>query len=274
MTTSALLRTVGMLLASLALAVTSAQITTAEVQSSPTSAGSVSDLMIDRSGVDLLLSWNSDCGLGDTNGIYRGSLALGYSSIAMDTCDVAATQATIPEGAPDGEFFLVVPTWNFQEGSYGSLAAGDRAPAPGTCHPQGPLDECVACAVPCDEGETCVPNVGCIVDFNVQAENLLFTDDLVTGLWLFVAPEWLDSDDVSLEIEISGINAGFHEHGFQEILVSATQVIFIDQVDALVEMDWTTDLLTTHSPETYTVCIQPMVNGQAFGNNHCGDFER
>lgn len=110
--------------------------------STATAPGSVPDLTVDKSGTDLLLSWASDCGLGDTYGIYRGDLALGYGSLAMDTCDLATTQATIPMGTPDGEFFLVVPSWNAQEGSYGPSTAGDRTPAPGACHSQGPVDVC------------------------------------------------------------------------------------------------------------------------------------
>jgi len=110
--------------------------------STPTGPGSASDLAVGKSGADLLLSWGSDCGLGDAYGIYRGDLAMGYGSLAADSCDLATTQATIPMGVPDGEFFLVVPAWNAQEGSYGPAGAGDRASVPGACHLQGTVDQC------------------------------------------------------------------------------------------------------------------------------------
>jgi hypothetical protein len=110
--------------------------------SSSSSAGTVSNLTIDKSATDLQLSWNADCGAGDSYAIYRGDLALGYGSIAMDLCGVATNEATIAMGAPDAEFFLVVPVWSVQEGSYGESAAGERAPAPSACHPQGALDVC------------------------------------------------------------------------------------------------------------------------------------
>ena len=87
-----------------------------------------------------------------------------------------------------------------------------------------------------------------------------------------MAPEWLNSNDVSLAIEITGINAGFREHGSQVVLVSDTTVLVIDQGEAFVEVDWTTDTNLTHSPESYTACVQAMFNGQDFGVPNCGVF--
>jgi len=270
-----------MLLASLALVVTSASaqvyVNTSSIPDSgavenqlpPTSAGSVLGLGVDRSGANLLLSWNADCGLGDTYGIYRGDLALGYASIAADTCDVAVTQATIPVGTPDGEFFLVVPAWNGQEGFYGSSTPGDRLPATSSCYPQGPVDTCTACAALCDAGETCFPVAGCVVDFLVESDSIFFVSGLVSELWLFVAPEWMFTDDVSLAIDITGINGGFRLHGAQEDLVSSTQFIGGDQNISVISVAWTSDTNLTHSPETYTVCVQAMVDGQAFGDENC-----
>lgn len=110
--------------------------------SAATGPGAVSGLALGKSGADLVLSWAADCGLGDTYDVYRGDLSLGYGSLALETCGVAATQATVPTGTPAGEFFLVVPAWNAEEGSYGAATAGDRAPAVGACHPQGAVDVC------------------------------------------------------------------------------------------------------------------------------------
>ena len=107
-----------------------------------TSAGAASNLEIDKFDSQLMLSWDPDCGLGNEYGIYRGDLALGYGSIAMDACDVVGGTAVIPMGPVDHEFFLVVPTWNGQEGSYGRTTSGIRAPAASACHPAGPIDPC------------------------------------------------------------------------------------------------------------------------------------
>jgi hypothetical protein len=236
------------------------------------SAGDVTNLTVARSGTDLVLSWGVDCGSGDTYSVYRGDLTLGYGSMAFDLCSITPTNVTIPTAAPDNEFFLVVPASNDEEGSYGASTAGTRLPAPGACHPQGPLNECTACVVPCNEGETCFPGAGCIVEFSLEPNRIFLADGLVTELWVIVAPDWLDSNDVSLAIEISGLNAGPHPHGFQEVLASATQLLAIDNGEALVSVDWTTDQLITHSPETYTACVQAMVNGQTFGLENCAAF--
>jgi hypothetical protein len=113
-----------------------------------------------------------------------------------------------------------------------------------------------------------------VVEYSPEVEGLSFTNDLITGVVLFVAPEWLENDDVSLEIEIWGINGGFHEHGFQVELVSGTDLIVIDQGEALVSLDWTTDAIPTHSPENYTACVQAMVDGQPFGPSNCFNVAR
>jgi hypothetical protein len=110
------------------------------------------------------------------------------------------------------------------------------------------------------------------VEFLVEARSLFFVDDLVSELWVVVAPEWLESDVVSLAIGITGINAGFHEHGSQELLVSATDLLVKDPGEALVSVAWTTDPNITHSPETYTACVQAMVDGQPFGAVNCSSF--
>jgi hypothetical protein len=119
------------------------------------------------------------------------------------------------------------------------------------------------------EGDACEAGP---VEFLVEADSLFFQNGLVSILWVLVAPEWHESDVVSLAIEITGINAGFHEHGSQELLVSETTILAIDQGQALVSLDWTTDPNLTHSPETYTVCVQAMVDGQPFGVENCTSF--
>ena len=119
------------------------------------------------------------------------------------------------------------------------------------------------------EGDACETGP---VAYAVEAAELLFTDGLVNEVWVFVAPEWLDSDVVSLAIEVTGINGGFREHGYQELLVSETVLFGEDQGEALVIVDWDTDGFITHSPETYTVCVAAMVDDQLFGAENCRDF--
>lgn len=119
------------------------------------------------------------------------------------------------------------------------------------------------------EGDACETSP---VEFPVEITNLYRSDGLVTELWLVVAPEWLDSNTVYLIADITGINGGFHEHGNQELLVSEAIVLGIDAGEALVSVNWTTDSTITHSPETYTACVQAMVDGQAFGARNCSAF--
>ena len=106
--------------------------------------GETYDLRVDRGAPgELVLSWGGDCGGGSSFGVYRGDLALGYSSLAIDTCGVAGTSVTIGEGAGDADFFLVVPDDGASEGSYGSDSMGARTAPAGACLPQGTLSSCV-----------------------------------------------------------------------------------------------------------------------------------
>ena len=66
--------------------------------STATGPGTVPNLTVDKSGTDLLLSWGADCGTGDTYGVYRGDLTMGYGSLAQDTCGIATTSTTVPMG--------------------------------------------------------------------------------------------------------------------------------------------------------------------------------
>ena len=107
--------------------------------------GRSSALLVDKVGTDLDLLWDGDCGGGDRFGIYRGDLALGYNSLAIDTCDVVGNSATISIGPADGEFFLVVPSVGSFEGSYGHGAGcAERMAALVGCHPPTLPDPCAA----------------------------------------------------------------------------------------------------------------------------------
>jgi hypothetical protein len=109
-----------------------------------TGVGAVSGLKLFKQGEDLSLIWGPDCGVGDTFSIYRGDLSLGYDSLQIEDCEVDAVHATIPTGAADGEFFLVVPNGNGEEGSYGEASGGARDAALAACAPQGNIDSCAS----------------------------------------------------------------------------------------------------------------------------------
>ena len=119
------------------------------------------------------------------------------------------------------------------------------------------------------EGDACETGP---VAYLVEVDALFIVDGLVAELYVFVAPDWLESNVVSLALNVSGINGGFHEHGAQEVPVSETTNLVVDQMDALVSVGWTTDPNLTQSPETYTACVQAMVEGQPFGVENCTSF--
>jgi hypothetical protein len=88
----------------------------------------------------LTLSWQQDCGKGTAYGLYRGSLAAGYGSIAPEPgmCNIPGSSATVPAGPGAADFFLVVPNNGATEGSYGA----DRGAAGSACHSQGETHSC------------------------------------------------------------------------------------------------------------------------------------
>jgi len=83
---------------------------------------------------------------------------------------------------------------------------------------------------------------------------------------------WLNSDKFSLAITIDGINDGPHEHGYQEVPLSATEVLGDERSTANVRVDWNTDTSPTHTSETYHVCVQILVNGNPVGEPMCDFF--
>jgi hypothetical protein len=107
-----------------------------------TAVGAVSGLKLAKLGADLGLTWGPDCGVGDTFSIYRGDLSMGYDSLQIEACAVDAVHATISAGTADGEFFLVVPNGNGEEGSYGEASGGARDAALAACAPRAVIDSC------------------------------------------------------------------------------------------------------------------------------------
>ena len=74
--------------------------------------GATSGLELSVDGSGLQLAWQADCGGGSVYDIYRGDLDQGDGSLAAEPgfCNHAASDATLPLGTGDREFFLVVPS--------------------------------------------------------------------------------------------------------------------------------------------------------------------
>ena len=105
--------------------------------------GMIRDLRLSRNGGMLDLTWQSDCGRANKYSVYRGDLAVGYDSLAPETCNVLGTSLTIPEGPGAADFFLVAPNRMQADGSYGLDSRNIRRPPPSNaCFPHGPIDSC------------------------------------------------------------------------------------------------------------------------------------
>ena len=107
--------------------------------------GAVSGLTVQRAGSALALGWASDCGGTSKVDVYRGDLALGYASLHPEPgfCATSGTDASIPIGASQADFFLVVPTDGGFAGSFGRASDGSERPLPAqACHPRDLVDDC------------------------------------------------------------------------------------------------------------------------------------
>lgn len=96
--------------------------------------------------------------------------------------------------------------------------------------------------------------------------------DLVDEVIVRVNKGWLNSDSFSLGIQITGENAGIHDHGYQEVPLSITEVLGEEKALVYVRVDWTTDTMPTAHNETYRVCVQILVNGKPVGDELCNWF--
>ena len=92
---------------------------------------------------------------------------------------------------------------------------------------------------------------------------------VVNEVGVQVAKGWLGSDKFSLGITITGVNDGFHEHGYQEVELNATTLLGTERALAIIATPWTADTAITHSPETYTVCVQILNKGGPLGDPMC-----
>ena len=102
-----------------------------------------------------------------------------------------------------------------------------------------------------------------------QAQWIEFgADDKVNYVVVKVNNGWLNSDNFTLGITITGLNGGPAFHGYQEVHLSASELLGVDGATALIGVEWTTDLISTSAPENYTVCTKVMDNGA----ETCNDF--
>jgi hypothetical protein len=78
---------------------------------------------------DLDLSWGASCLSGSwTYGIYEGAIGSWYSHGTQAACGVTGTSVTITPFSGD-RYYLVVPSGEVVEGSYGLTSAGNQRPA-------------------------------------------------------------------------------------------------------------------------------------------------
>lgn len=119
------------------------------------------------------------------------------------------------------------------------------------------------CVTPGDPGAgLAIPE---LIEFNTQT--------LVSLILVQVPVAWLTDPDISLDIEITGLNGGFIQHGTDVIHVVDSTVFSTDGVVANTILDWAADVEPRHVNETYTVCIQSLRNAtELIGPDVCVDF--
>lgn len=89
---------------------------------------------------------------------------------------------------------------------------------------------------------------------------------------------WLDSEQWSLDIEITGLNGGFEHHGSDLIGFSEMTLFDTEQKGhaAYVIVDWTQDETPRNVNEVYTVCTQLVQKtgrrDRLSGDLKCQDF--
>ncbi|ANM31809.1 hypothetical protein ABI59_22970 [Acidobacteria bacterium Mor1] len=93
-------------------------------------------LLVNRSGGDVVLSWDTSCGGGDDFAVYEGIVGSFNSQVPVQCSTAGLTSLTFTPGAGN-RFFLVVPTASGNEGSYGLDSDGaERAVSASACAPQ------------------------------------------------------------------------------------------------------------------------------------------
>ena len=96
--------------------------------------------MIDRTGgriatTDITLTWAESCVSGSDYEIYEGTIGNFHSHTPIFCTTGGATMKTFSP-APESTYYLVVPTNEGREGSYGTSTTGERSVGDGSCLPQ------------------------------------------------------------------------------------------------------------------------------------------
>ena len=99
--------------------------------------GRVNDLVLEKAGGQLGLSWGASCQPGDVDyGIYEGALG-DFASHGSRSCSTGGATSTMLDPSPGDRYYLVVPADGIEEGSYGMNSAGiQRSQAQSACAPQ------------------------------------------------------------------------------------------------------------------------------------------
>ena len=95
-------------------------------------------------------------------------------------------------------------------------------------------------------------------------------------LLIDVDTAWVDDPTWFLDVEITGLNGGFAQHGMQRLAVADGEVFDTNPEFSELVFTWTTDTKPESSNEIYTICSQVIhvVNGQdtLVGTQKCQDF--
>lgn len=94
------------------------------------------------------LNWSGECGDPDGFSVYRGDVALGYTSLMPEpgACNLPETSFVLPMGVPAAELFLIVPYRTQLAGGYGMRSGQDpREPIVGACYAPAPETATTAC---------------------------------------------------------------------------------------------------------------------------------
>lgn len=94
----------------------------------PPSPGEVLQLVAAKSGADVALAWQPGCGAADDYAIYEGALGDWYSHDQVQ-CSTNGQAAGVVSPAAGDRYFLVVPTGEAFEGSYGRGVGDAERPA-------------------------------------------------------------------------------------------------------------------------------------------------
>jgi len=100
----------------------------------PSSPGEADSLTVDRSALDLVLTWQPGCaGAAGDYAVYEGAIGSWYSHTLLDCSDAAGDLSEVVTPSDGNRYYLVVPLRGGLEGSFGRASSGQERPR-GTQH--------------------------------------------------------------------------------------------------------------------------------------------